>query len=165
MFKFQQGQKHLKCTRLQTYDAQRPVGCEELKVHVVCWCQHWIAIYDIEWFISFMKLYCLGFVSGWYFGKTAGVFGTMDNEPSTDFLTSRKTMESDLGRFARSWALEPQKCASSENYALDLQQPDPEILNLCETFFKSKTSHFSCCFPVVSVHKFYNWLVPLRGMY
>ena len=97
-----------------------------------------------------------GFVSGWYFGKTAGVFGTMDNEPSTDFLTSRKTIESDLGTFVRSWALEPQKCASSENLALDVQQPDPELRNLCETFFKSKASQFSCCFPVVSVHKFYN---------
>lgn len=102
-----------------------------------------------------MKLYFFGFVSGWYFGKTAGIFGTMDNEPSTDFLTSGKTIESDLGRFVRSWALEPQKCAPSENFTLDLQ-PDPALLNLCETFFKSKTSHFSCCFPVVSVHKFYN---------
>jgi hypothetical protein len=97
-----------------------------------------------------------GFVSGWYFGRTAGVFGTMDNEPSTDFLTSKKTIESDLGRFVRSWALEPQNCASSENFALDLQQPDPALLNLCESFFKSKTSQFSCCFPVVSVHKFHN---------
>jgi hypothetical protein len=96
------------------------------------------------------------FVSGWYFGKTAGVFGTMDNEPSTDFLTSRKTIESDLGRFVRSWALEPQKCASSKNFALELPQPDPALLNLCKTFFKSKTSQFSSCFPVVSVHKFYN---------
>jgi len=106
---------------------------------------------------------CTFSLSGWYFGRTAGVFGTMDNEPSTDFLTSKKTIESDLGIFARSWALEPQKCASSENFALDLQQPDPTLLNLCETFFKSKTSQFSCCFPVVDPMPFLKMCLNSKG--
>lgn len=105
------------------------------------------------------------FVSGWYFGKTAGVFGTMDNEPSTDFLTPRKTIETDLGRFARSWALEPQKCVSSKNFALQLSQTDPELLNLCESFFKSKTSQFSSCFPVVSISHLHNCTIQISRMY
>lgn len=106
-----------------------------------------------------LKFNFLLFVSGWYFGKTAGVFGTIDNEPSTDFLTSRKTIETDLGRFVRSWALEPQKCASSKNFALQLPQPDLALFNLCDSFFKSKTSQFSSCFPVVSINQLYNYKI------
>ncbi|PNF28889.1 hypothetical protein B7P43_G03854 [Cryptotermes secundus] len=107
---------------------------------------------------------CTFTLSGWYFGKTAGVFGTMDNEPSTDFLTPRKTIETDLGRFARSWALEPQKCVSSKNFALQLSQTDPELLNLCESFFKSKTSQFSSCFPVIDPMPFLKMCLNSRGL-
>nr|CAD7258452.1 unnamed protein product [Timema shepardi] len=49
----------------------------------------------------------------WYFGKTAGLLGTMDNEPSTDFLTSQKTLETDIAKFAQSWLIEANKCSSS----------------------------------------------------
>ncbi|XP_069692884.1 uncharacterized protein Apoltp isoform X2 [Periplaneta americana] len=99
---------------------------------------------------------CTFTLSGWYFGKTAGVFGTMDNEPSTDFLTSKGTIETDLGRFVRSWAVEPQKCASSKNFALQLPNPDPAIFGLCESFFKLKTSQFSSCFHVIDPAPFLN---------
>jgi hypothetical protein len=80
----------------------------------------------------------------------------MDNEPSTDFYTSRKTIENDLGRFARSWAIEPQKCSTSNNFAVDLSDVDPALFSLCESFFKTKASQFSACFAVVSIGFMYS---------
>ncbi|KAJ9580979.1 hypothetical protein L9F63_023840, partial [Diploptera punctata] len=92
---------------------------------------------------------CTITLDGWYFGKTAGLFGTMDNEPSTDFYTSTKTIDNDLGRFVRSWAIESQKCTTSKNLALVEPSTDSDLFSLCESFFKTKASQFSPCFAVV----------------
>lgn len=75
----------------------------------------------------------------------------MDKEPTTDFLTSRKIVETDVGRFAQSWALEPNKCGSAKNFAENVTVTHKNIQNLCEAFFKSKASQFQTCFTVVSI--------------
>nr|CAD7196633.1 unnamed protein product [Timema douglasi] len=92
---------------------------------------------------------CTFTLSGWYFGKTAGLLGTMDNEPSTDFLTSQKTLETDIAKFAQSWLIEANKCSSSKNLATKQISGDPDIINQCDLFFKSKTSPFYTCFTVI----------------
>nr|CAD7603256.1 unnamed protein product [Timema genevievae] len=70
---------------------------------------------------------CTFTLSGWYFGKTAGLLGTMDNEPSTDFLTSQKTLETDIAKFAQSWLIEPNKCSSNKNLATKQISVDPDV--------------------------------------
>merc|ERR1712179_578193 len=42
-------------------------------------------------------------LNGWYFGKTSGLLGTYDNEPSNDFLSSYGRPINNAARFARTW--------------------------------------------------------------
>lgn len=46
---------------------------------------------------------CTVEMSGFYFGKTGGLFGTFNNEPSDDFITSNNRNVSDVSEFANSW--------------------------------------------------------------
>ncbi|XP_049847119.1 uncharacterized protein LOC126299332 [Schistocerca gregaria] len=95
-------------------------------------------------------------LSGWHYGKTFGLLGTMDNEPINDFLTSYGKVETDVERFTQSWILEPHKCSSDKNFAIDIAQPNEKLRNLCQAFFKSKSSQFSTCFTMVDPTPFWN---------
>merc|ERR1719481_247673 len=46
---------------------------------------------------------CTFKVSGWYFGKTGGLLGVYDNEPSNDRMTSTRVIVPDLKSFTDSW--------------------------------------------------------------
>ncbi|PSN49824.1 hypothetical protein C0J52_08839 [Blattella germanica] len=107
---------------------------------------------------------CTLTLAGWYFGKTAGLLGTMDNEPSTDFFTSQKTIDKDLESFVKSWAIEPQICTSSKNFAIESPKLDPSIINLCESFFKTRASQFSPCFPVIDPAPFMRMCLNSRDL-
>ena len=45
----------------------------------------------------------LGTISGWYFGKTGGLLGIYDNEPSNDWMTPQREVVDDIKTFATSW--------------------------------------------------------------
>ena len=49
-------------------------------------------------------------LNGWYFGKTSGLLGTYDNEPSNDFMSSYGRPIENAARFARTWDLSLTKC-------------------------------------------------------
>nr|XP_023014255.1 uncharacterized protein LOC111504020 [Leptinotarsa decemlineata] len=95
-----------------------------------------------------MKFHTCTFkISGWYFGRTAGLWGTFNNEPSDDFLTSKKNRasRSDLSMFSDSWALE----GSCKKEVPEKNEPKTipvEVRALCEEFFISKVSQLSTCF-------------------
>ena len=42
-------------------------------------------------------------ISGWYFGKTGGLLGIYDNEPSNDWMTPQRDVVDDIKTFATSW--------------------------------------------------------------
>jgi hypothetical protein len=90
---------------------------------------------------------CILELAGWYYGKTAGLFGTMNNEQIDDFLTSDGRMEHEVGRFAHSWSLETDKCTSSENLAM--RSSSETKTNFCRELFTNKSSEFSACFGIV----------------
>ena len=46
---------------------------------------------------------CTVDMSGHYFAKTGGLFGTYNYEPRDDFTTSQNTNTSDVLAFANSW--------------------------------------------------------------
>ncbi len=48
---------------------------------------------------------CSVTVSGWYFGKTGGLLGVYDNEPSNDFMTPMREVVEDEDVFAESWTV------------------------------------------------------------
>ncbi|KYB29704.1 hypothetical protein TcasGA2_TC031518 [Tribolium castaneum] len=97
---------------------------------------------------------CVFELSGWYFGKTAGLWGTMNNEPSDDFLTSQKVKAKpeDLQTFTNSWALK--KCTSNANSVNTRSRPNPAVESLCDEFFISKLSSLTTCFPRISKDPF-----------
>lgn len=91
---------------------------------------------------------CTFTVAGWYFGKTAGLLGTIDNEPSNDFMTSDGYVENDTQKFVQSWSLDSDTCAPTSMFGLH-KHVDPLTSATCDSYFASKTSQFSSCFPVV----------------
>lgn len=50
-------------------------------------------------------------LNGFYYGKTNGLFGSYDNEPSNDMLTSYGKQTKSVDRYARTWDVGTEKCA------------------------------------------------------
>ncbi|XP_046620371.1 uncharacterized protein LOC124305239 [Neodiprion virginianus] len=92
-------------------------------------------------------------LSGWYYGKTAGLFGTMSNEQSDDFLNSYGTISTDIGAFAQSWSLNRTQCTTMKNRAFSKPAKNDE-LKICEELFANKNSEFSSCFNTVNPNPF-----------
>ena len=85
-------------------------------------------------------------VTGWYYGKTGGLFGTYDNEPSTDFTKSNNMKASSPEEFASTWSVG--RSCSVRNYAV--QGPESvDRTRLCGKYFMEETSPFRMCFKQV----------------
>lgn len=97
--------------------------------------------------------FCWFEISGWYYGKTAGVMGTMNNEIYDDFLTSDHIITSDENEFKQSWALK--KCKHDFDDKVSMGSISNELLNICDTYFRSKLSPFANCFATVDSMPFY----------
>lgn len=90
-------------------------------------------------------------VTGWYYGKTAGMFGTYDNEPHNDATMSNNKMADNLETLADSWTV-GQKCRKTNNA---VEGPKSERRTaLCSKYFKDTTSEFRNCFKIVSPEPF-----------
>ncbi|XP_024879673.1 uncharacterized protein LOC112459670 [Temnothorax curvispinosus] len=87
-------------------------------------------------------------LSGWYYGKTAGLLGTMSNEQFDDILGSNKLFLKDTGSFAHSWSI-GENCADSTNHAGKVQQQDDMVATFCDELFVNKSSEFGVCFGVI----------------
>jgi len=59
---------------------------------------------------------CTVAISGWYFGKTGGLLGTYDYEPSTDMTNPMGKRLEDVERFANTWEV-AKTCSDKTNYA------------------------------------------------
>lgn len=97
--------------------------------------------------------FCWFEISGWYYGKTAGVMGTMNNEIYDDFLTSDHIITSDENKFKQSWALK--KCKHDFDDKVSMGSISNKLLNICDTYFRSKLSPFANCFATVDSMPFY----------
>lgn len=101
--------------------------------------------------------FCWFEVSGWYFGKTAGIMGTVNNEPYDDFLTSKHTITNDANEFKQSWALKQHGQTGQCKLLDDVNHPiSNELLNICDTYFRSKVSPFANCFATINSLPFYD---------
>lgn len=92
---------------------------------------------------------CTVSVSGWYYGKTAGLMGTYDNEPATDLLKSDKTFADDEQEMANSWAYNS-RCTPNLN-SLDIHS---ETTEKCDKMFTDYTSPLRKCFGQLRTEKF-----------
>lgn len=87
-------------------------------------------------------------VGGWYFGQTAGILGTMNNEPFDDMVASNKVIQTKEDELVNSWALDHCKGASTKAAT----RPSAEIIDLCNQFFKSP--HFTACTHIINPDPF-----------
>lgn len=93
-------------------------------------------------------------LSGWYYGKTAGLLGTMSNEQLDDTLGSNKLFLRDTGSLAHSWSID-ESCADTANHASKVQQQDDTVSTFCYELFQNKSSEFGVCFGVIDPTEYF----------
>jgi hypothetical protein len=97
--------------------------------------------------------HCTLNVSGWYYGKTGGLLGTYDNEPSTDFINSERAKVSSVERFASSWTV-GRRCTPTNNARMVTPDPTSRTYKTCAKYFESEYSPFRLCFKQVDHKEF-----------
>ncbi|KAF7992093.1 hypothetical protein HCN44_001418 [Aphidius gifuensis] len=102
---------------------------------------------------------CIIELSGWYFGKTAGLLGTMNNEKWDDTLSSNgRVIIDNIKKFAKSWSLPSTASADnnlnfSDNLAI-IGEYDYESYSYCKNLFLNSSSEFVDCFAVIDTHDY-----------
>ncbi|XP_074640348.1 uncharacterized protein LOC141898387 isoform X2 [Tubulanus polymorphus] len=91
-------------------------------------------------------------VSGWYFGKTAGLLGTFTNEPADDFTTSSNQVVEDVDEFARSWQV-GEYCRNTRTFAVQAVQTGAAA-DRCRELFESTSSHLRPGFKLVNPKRY-----------
>lgn len=100
---------------------------------------------------------CAFEVSGWYFGKTAGLWGTMNNEPFDDLSAPNKKILDDVQQFGQSWSLDQNCPTKTRDLAVSsvVRKQTQYLRTMCYSFFNSTVSPFSTCFHRVDNIPFY----------
>lgn len=83
-------------------------------------------------------------ISGWYYNKVGGLFGTYDNEPTNDMTMSNMHATNDLQEFANSWSTS--RSCRSQNHARGHMVPENRK---CAEMFLEPSSPFRNCFKQV----------------
>ena len=96
---------------------------------------------------------CTFTISGWYFGKTGGLLGIYDNEPSNDWMNPEREVTSDLEDFVSSWVLNKDKRCSVE-VSQDMTPRTSEELDACSYIFESEDSPLMPCFKTIDPRPF-----------
>lgn len=90
-------------------------------------------------------------VSGWYYGKTAGLLGTINNEQFDDFTTPNNHISISRDEFIDDWSMKKCKRHMNEHQPYNFSV---DVFDICNAFFVIKTSQFASCFPSVDPHPF-----------
>jgi len=97
---------------------------------------------------------CTVAVSGWYFGKTAGLMGTYDYEPSNDMRLPRGDLARNAMDLAASWQLEDS--CRKQNLARDQEMmKGTQGYDICYKHFVSETSPLRAGFAVSDPQEFF----------
>jgi hypothetical protein len=98
---------------------------------------------------------CTVAVSGWFFGKTAGLMGTYDYEPENDWMRPGQTQyASSSEEFARSWEAESSCRTTNVARNQDIQRGS-EAYELCHQHFMSEKSPLRKGFAVVKPDEYF----------
>jgi hypothetical protein len=89
---------------------------------------------------------CTVEMSGYYFAKTGGLFGTYNNEPLDDFTTSRNQNVTDVEEFANSWT---SSCTGSYTARTFEPVKGTKEYMACASVFMDSSSSLQPCFSVV----------------
>lgn len=93
---------------------------------------------------------CILELSGWYYGKTAGLLGTMSNEQMDDTLASNGLIVRNTDSLARSWSINDDCANDTINRASRVRIEDGAVFRFCEDLFVNKSSEFGICFGVIN---------------
>ncbi|XP_039479409.1 uncharacterized protein LOC120443997 [Drosophila santomea] len=94
-------------------------------------------------------------VSGWYFGRTAGLLGTLNNEPYDEYTMSTGVISNETQRFTDSWSLK--QCR--QNKLAQSQEVSKEVNDACTSFFRSGI--LATCSAVLDPTPFYEMCLDL----
>jgi hypothetical protein len=97
--------------------------------------------------------HCTLSVSGWYYGKTAGLFGTYDNEPSNDWMNADRSMTDRPELSADSWSV-GRRCRPINRAVTVLPEPHTRRYRACAQLFENDRSPFRSCFRQVNASAF-----------
>ncbi|XP_067140168.1 apolipophorins-like [Centruroides vittatus] len=97
--------------------------------------------------------FCTASISGWYHGKTAGLFGTLDYEPSTDFIDPSGKRVDSVDQFSKGWKIS-HNCKQN---VLPQQWSDPseEGYRICQRFFAHHESPLQPCFKRIPPQEYF----------
>lgn len=101
---------------------------------------------------NFVHDLCTMEVSGFYFGKTGGLFGTNNYEPALDMMTPNNKLAANLEDFSESWKVGTAQCTRknmAEGQIMDIRAQEK-----CEALFKNDNSEFRSCFRQVNPKPF-----------
>ncbi len=102
--------------------------------------------------LNLVQNLCTVKLSGWFFGRTGGLFGVYDNEASNDWMLPSHVITDDLQTFTDSWQVGP---PCQENY-IPLQNStitwDQEK---CYNLFINRDSNLRPCFGIIDPTPFY----------
>ncbi len=99
---------------------------------------------------------CTVDINGWYYGKTAGLFGTYNYNDLDDMTNSEGEMSRHLDEFTRSWKV-GKRCSASEHDSLPECNADPQVEEnaLCAEHFLNEVSSLTQCLGVVDPAPYY----------
>ena len=98
---------------------------------------------------------CKVHVPGWQFGRTGGLLGTFNNEPSDDMSAPNGQRMPSLSTFTASWALTP-GCQATNLIPTAEARPTTQ----CSQLFDNNASAFRPCYKVVSIsNQAYNFSI------
>jgi hypothetical protein len=105
---------------------------------------------------------CTIAISGWYFGKTGGLLGTYDYEPTTDLTNPMGKRLEDVERFANTWEV-AKTCSDKANYAKSFHQvtdiKNSVAYSTCAALFLEDSSILRPAFSHLAVTPFMNMCV------
>jgi len=91
----------------------------------------------------------------WYFGKTAGLFGNYNREPSDDMAGPTGALVQDEQNFLRKWET-VRGCRSKTMLFKQQAKSDSDEHQLCHKFFKDENSPLASGFWLQSTEKYFD---------
>ncbi|XP_050023796.1 apolipophorins-like [Dermacentor andersoni] len=82
---------------------------------------------------------CTVKINGWYFGNTAGLLGTYNNERGDDLMKPKGQVTSNVAQFVKKWETS-RSCKGPVSVLNDQVAVDSEGYKLCENYFKDDDS-------------------------
>jgi hypothetical protein len=97
---------------------------------------------------------CTFTISGWFFGKTGGLLGVYDNEPSNDWMNPERELTHSLEDFVDSWVMDKHMLCPVKFAEISVTPTSHEV-DLCDGMFVDDNSALMPCFSTIDPEPFH----------